>query len=139
DDRPAARLPDPAETAVGRRIEDARLVERRLVVGHRPAMVRPRVAVTRPADVHARAREPERRTLVLLLRVEGDDAAARVVARPRDTGRNDLGAARAIAAVGDADAPQALDEARAFDGAGDEVHRARGAVDDGGADDADVA
>ncbi len=140
DDRPAAGLPDAAEAAVGRRIEDAGLVERRLVVGHRPAMVRPRVAVTRPADVDGRASEAESRSLVVLLRVEVDDAAARIVAIAGDARGNHLRAARAIAAVGDADAAQALDEGRSsFDGSGDEVHRASGAVDDRRPDDTDVA
>ncbi len=125
-----ARLPDAAQTAVGRRVVDHDLLQRRGIVAEDPAVVRTLIAIRRPRDVHRAVIDQEAGALILRARVECD-VVLRVaaVSGAEDARLNDERTAEPLAAVADVDGMEPLDERAALLRSRDEVHGLRHGVD----------
>ena len=95
-------------------------------------MIGPPVAVPCPSDVDESVQQHERWSLVFVQRVERSSAVT-------DAGRDQHGAARALAAVDEVERVQSLHELAGFLRARDHVEGAADRVDHGRPDDTDVS
>src|SRR5205814_5142018 len=138
--RRSPRHPGGSPDAVRRGIEGSKSRQRGGIKAHHPAVIGMSVAVGRPSYVNHALRKSQAGALVCCYRVEHDYGPVTSLARSRKGHSliDDRRAARALKARGDINGVQSLHGGRTFDRAGYEVHRMRGSINHGSANNADV-